>query len=61
MTEAQRDDLILELSLYSPAQIRQIVANYQRRPKPGDGNYPFYDFLKEALEIEGYWAKTGLA
>ena len=52
MTEAQRDDLILELSLYSPSQIRQIVANYQQRPKPDDCNYPFYEFLKDKLETE---------
>ncbi len=61
MTEAQRDDLIIELSLYSPSQIRQIIADYQRLPKPNDCDLPFYEFLKEKLEIEGYWKQVGLA
>lgn len=61
MTEAQRDDLIVELSIYGPSQIREIVAEYEQRPKPDDCNYPFYEFLKEKLEIEGYWKKVGIA
>ena len=61
MTEEQRDDLIIELSLYSPSQIREIVADYQQRRKTSDCNFPFYEFLKEKLEIEGYWKKVGLA
>lgn len=61
MTEAQRDDLIIELSLYSPTQIRQFVGEYQKLPERSDSNYPFYEFLKERLEIEGYWMKIGLA
>ncbi len=61
MTEEQRDDLIIELSLYSPSQIREIVEDYQRHRKPIDSDFPFYEFLKEKLEIEGYWKKVGLA
>ena len=61
MTEAQRDDLIIELSLYDPSQIREIIADYQQRPKPDDCEFPFYEFLKEKLEIDGYWKKVGLA
>jgi len=61
MTEAQRDDLIIELSLYDPSQIREIIADYQQRPKPEDCEFPFYEFLKEKLEIDGYWKKVGLA
>ena len=61
MTEAQRDDLITELSLYSPSQIRNFVTEYYQWPKPKDCSYPFYEFLKEKLEIEGYWEKAGLA
>jgi len=61
MTEAQRDDLITELSLYSPTQIRKIVAEYQQLPKSNDCNFPFYEFLKKKLQIEGNWEKVGLA
>jgi hypothetical protein len=61
MTEAQRDDLITELSLYNPSQIRKMVAEYQQLPKSSDSQFPFYEFLKDKLEIEGYWKKVGLA
>ncbi len=61
MTEEQQDDLIIELSLYAPSQIREMVGEYQRIRKPNDYNFPFYEFLKEKLEIEGYWKKVGLA
>jgi hypothetical protein len=61
MTEEQRDDLIIELSLYAPSQIREFVADYQQHRNPNDCNFPFYEFLKEKLEIEGYWKKVGLA
>lgn len=60
MTEAQRDDLITELSLYSPSQIRKMVAEYMQLPTSNDSQFPFYDFLKRKLEIEGYWKKVGL-
>jgi hypothetical protein len=53
MTEAQRDDLITELSLQSSTQIRKIVAEYIKLPKSNACEFPFYEFLKEKLEIEG--------
>lgn len=61
MTEEQRDDLITELTLYSPTQIRKFLAEFQQIPKRKNCNFPFYEFLKEKLEIEGYWKKVGLA
>jgi hypothetical protein len=61
MTKEQRDDLITELSLYSPSQIRTMIREYQELPRNNDCDYPFYEFLKEKLEIEGYWKKVGLA
>ena len=61
MTEEQCDDLIIELSLYAPSQIRELVEDYQRHPRRNDCEFPFYEFLKENLEIEGYWKKVGLA
>ena len=60
MTEEQRDDLITELSLYSPVKIREFLAEYQQSPKRHESNFPLYEFLKEKLEIEGYWKKIGL-
>lgn len=61
MTEEQRDDLMTELTLYSPTQIRNFLAEYQLIPRRHDCNFPFYEFLKGKLEIEGYWKKVGLA
>ena len=61
MTKDQRDDLKIELSLYSPAQIRNFLSEYQQIPKRKKHDYSFYEFLKEKLEIEGYWKKVGLA
>ncbi len=61
MTEEQHDDLIIELSLYAPSQIRGMVEEYQQRRKSNDYNFPFSEFLKEKLEIEGYWKQVGLA
>lgn len=61
MTEAQRDDLIVELSIYEPSQVRNIVAEYQQSLKPDNCDYPFYEFLREKLEIDGYWKQVGLA
>ena len=61
MTEEQRDDLMTELTLYSPTQIREFLTEYQQIPKPQKRSFSFYEFLKEKLEIEGYWKKVGLA
>jgi len=61
MTEEQRDDLITELTIYSPTQIRKFLTEYQQIPKRQNYNFSFYEFLKEKLEIEGYWKKIGLA
>jgi hypothetical protein len=61
MTEEQRDDLITELTIYSPTQIRKFLAEYQQIPKRKSCNFSFYEFLREKLEIEGYWKKVGLA
>ena len=61
MTEKQRDDLITELTSYSPKQIREFLAEYLQIPKRQNCNFSFYEFLKEKLEIEGHWKKVGLA
>jgi hypothetical protein len=61
MTEDQRDDLMTELTLYSPRQIRNFLSEYQEIPKRKNSNFSFYEFLKDKLEIEDYWKKVGLA
>lgn len=61
MTDDQRDDLMIELNLYSPIQIREFVREFKQVPKPANCDFPLYEYLKERLEIEGYWKKVGLA
>ncbi len=61
MTEEQRDDLMIELTLCSPTQIREFITEYQQIPERKNSNFSFYEFLKEKLEIDGYWKKVGLA
>ena len=61
MTEEQRDDLITELTIYSPTQILELLAEYQQIPGRKNCDFPIYEFLKEKLEIEGYLKKVGLA
>jgi hypothetical protein len=53
--------VMTELTLYSPRQIRKFLSEYQQIPKRKNTNFSFYEFLKEKLEIEGYWKKVGLA
>ncbi len=60
MTKEQRDDLITELTLYSPTQIRKFLVEYQQIPKRKNCNLSIYEFLEKKLEIGGYWKKVVL-
>ena len=60
MTHNQQQDLFVEWDLYSPKQQEAILAEYRRK---NNGNYSrkeLLNFLKQKLEIEGYWEKIGL-
>jgi hypothetical protein len=61
MTEKERDDLITELTHYSPTQIRNFLHEYQQVLKRKNSNFQLYEFLKEKLGIRGHWEKVGLA
>ena len=52
MTEEQRDDLITELTIYSPTQIRKFLAEYQQIAKQQSCNFSFYEFLKKNLRLK---------
>ena len=61
MTREQYEDLFVEWDLYEPKAQEEIIAEYQ---KLKNGNYcksSLFDFLKDKLEIEGYWKNVGLA
>jgi hypothetical protein len=49
------------VALRHPRQIRKYLSEYQQIPERKNSSFPFYDFLKEKFEIEGYWKKVGLA
>ncbi len=59
MTEEQRDDLVTELTLYSPRPIRDFFAEYQQIPRRHDCSFPFYEFLKENLKLKVTGKKSG--
>jgi hypothetical protein len=59
MNEAQLRDLFTEWDLYEETAKRAIFNEYQKLRKNGGYDNLFLDFLKEKLEIEGYWKKVG--
>ena len=60
MTETQEEDLFIEWSLYGDLVRKAMVEEYQQLRKTQNYEKKFIDFLKDKLEIEGYWKKIGL-
>ena len=56
MTPEQLEDLFIELSLYTKFQKQLIIMTFLETAK--DGNGVFLKFLKDKLEIEGYWKQV---
>lgn len=61
MTEAQQEDLFIEWGLYEDINRKAMVNEYQKLRRGRSCEKSFLDFLKDKLEIEGYWKKVGLA
>lgn len=61
MTEDQQKDLLIEWELYGPAEQQAIIDEYLLVCGGVCSKQRFLDFLKDKLEIEGYWKKVGLA
>lgn len=61
MTEAQQKDLYTEWALYGPIEQRLMIDEYLRISEGHCSKERFLDFLKEKIEIAGYWEKIGLA
>jgi len=60
MTEEQREDLMVEWSLYGLERRKVIIAEFLMTC---DGTYrqeEWLNFLKEKLNIESYWKTVGL-
>ncbi len=61
MTKEQIEDLFIEWDLCEPKKQEAIVEEYRSL---NNGDYckaSFLDFLRDKIEIEGYWVKVGLA
>ncbi len=61
MTQNQQKDLFIEWDLYQPSQQEAMIDEFRNLFR---GNYTkseFFEFLKNKLQIEGYWRKVGLA
>ena len=61
MNAAQRQDLLIEWSLYEDHARKAMVKEYKQLRRSREYEGSFFDFLKEKLEIEGYWKGVGLA
>lgn len=61
LTKEQREDLLIEWNLYSESQQKPILEEFQKLHKGDYTHNDFLQFLREKLEIDGYWKKTGIA
>ncbi len=60
MTKEQKEDLLIEWSLYEDLARKAMVNEYKQLRRAKNCEDTFSDFLKRKLEIEGYWKKVGL-
>ncbi len=61
MTETQQEDLFIEWGLYEPLEQKKMIDEYHRISAGNCSRDSFLGFLKDKLEIEGYWKQVGLA
>lgn len=61
MTKAQQEDLFTEWALYEPTEQRLMIEEYLSIREGNCSKNSFLNFLKDKLEIEGYWKQVGLA
>ena len=62
MTKEQREDLFIQWGLYEPRAQRSMIDEYIILVCKADcSKARFLEFLKDKLEIDGYWEKVGLA
>ena len=61
MTKAQQKDLLIEWALYGPQEQKIMIDEYISISAENCSRGRFFNFLKEKLQIDGYWKKVGLA
>ena len=60
MTPSQEDVLLVEWRLYGPSQQRAMIEEFLTMFPNQHSESDFFAFLREKLEIDGYWDKVGL-
>lgn len=60
LTKAQKDDLLIEWNLYSKSQKAPILKEFHTKFKNNYSQKDFLEFLRQKLEIDGYWLKMGI-
>ena len=61
MNAVQQEDLLIELAPHEVLTRKAMVSAYQQLRKLQFREERFLDFLRDKLEIEGYWKMVGLA
>jgi hypothetical protein len=61
MTKAQERDLFIEWALYGPQEQKKMIEEYLSISNESCSRERFLNFLKDKLQIDGYWKKVGLA
>ncbi len=60
MTPKQKKDLLIEWSIYNRQQQQLIEEEYLEKFGSDKDEEHWLNFLKDKLEIENYWEKSGL-
>ena len=61
LTNAQKEDLLIEWNIYSASQQEPILAEFHKHHKEDYIQDDFLQFLRKKLEIDGYWKKVGIS
>jgi hypothetical protein len=61
LTTAQKEDLLIEWNIYSADQQELIWAEFRKQHKDDYSQDDFWQFLRNKLEIDGYWEKVGIS
>lgn len=61
MTKAQIEDLLIEWNLYSKSQQEPILQEFLNLYDESYSQKDFLMFLRDKLQIDGYWKKIGMS
>lgn len=61
LTQAQKEDLLIEWNIYNASQQEPILAEFHKNFKEDYSQEDFLQFLRKKLEIDGYWKKVGIS